>query len=425
MTPILIVLLLVALIIVNVPIGYALMVSGAVGILVTHAAPLTIVPITLQNGSEEFTLLAIPLFMLMGELMNRGGLTDDLVELASSLVGFIRGGLAMVTIVSCMFLAEISGSAVADAAALGSVLIPSMAERGYPKPFAAAVTSVAATTAIIIPPSIPLIIYGALAQVSIGKLFIGTIVPGVLTGLTLMLVTYVMALRHKFAVATLWNTRRLARAFVRGLPVLAIPVIVLGGIMGGVFTPTESAAVSVLVAILLVLRRRGWRELVPGLSVAVSRTAAVMVIVAGSLLLGWYFAFEQVPQNLATALLSVTHNHALILALLDLFFLFIGTILHSTAAMIITVPVVAPIIKAVGINPLYFGIVLALNLGIGQQTPPVASVLLTTASIANVKIERITRAVLPFLVAMLAVLVLVTYVPALSLWLPSLFKSTA
>lgn len=410
---------------VGLPIGYVLIAASIILIALTTSTPLVVVPHRLFNGTDSFPMVAVPLFILAGSLMNRAGISHRLVELANSLVGFIRGGLAMTTTVSSMFFSEVSGSAVADAAALGSVLIPAMKERGYPARFAAAVLSSSATIAIIIPPSIPMILYGAITGSSIVKLFIAGVVPGVLCGVAIMLTSYWLTRRGGFAESEPFELKRVSKGLRRAFLALALPLVILGGIFAGVFTATEAAAVAVVLALGLgffVYRSLERKDLRPIIVDAAGQTAVVMILVAGSAVLGWYLANQQVPERLASFTLAHVEGKTGALLLIDGLWLVAGMILHSAAAIVLLVPILLPLTTELGIDPIHFGLMVTVSLAIGQQTPPVASVLITTCSIAKVPMGEVMRVNIYFILAMLAVLLLVTFFPQLSLWLPSLIS---
>jgi tripartite ATP-independent transporter DctM subunit len=415
---------LLALILINVPIAIALAIVTVVAIIAVNGiGTLVNLPLIMFNGATNFPLLAIPMFILAGAIMNSSGISRRLIAFASALLGFIRGGLSMVNIGSSMFFAEISGSAVADVAAIGSILIPAMKKKGYPAPFAAAVTSSAASIAIIIPPSIPMILYAAMSDSSVVQLFVAGIVPGIIGGLSMMALSYWFAVRHNYPVEEVFQLRRVWATFKDAWLAFVLPVIILGGIFGGLVTATEGAALAVVAALGIgfLYRELDWVHLRKAIIEGGIQTAVVMILVAASALLGNYLTEAQVPQKLALAIGSWTENRYAVLALLNIFFLVVGFFLHSAAAIILVVPIVMPLVMAVGIDPVHFGLIVTLNLAIGQQTPPVASVLMTACSIAKTNIWEVTRVNIYFIAVLLLVLMLVTYVPVVPMGLVDFF----
>lgn len=404
--------------VINVPIGYALTIATTLAILWTGAASLSVVPLNLFSGASSFPLLAIPLFILAGGLMETGGISQRLVNLANSLVGFIRGGLAMVTVVATMIQSEISGSSVADAAAIGKVVIPSMEKRGYPRALSAAIVSNAASAAILIPPSIPMIIYAWMAEVSIGKLFFAGFLPGVIACVAMMGLCYYYARKYNLPVEQKFSVREVGRSTLQAFWALLIPVVIWVGILGGIATATEVAALAVVAALLIgvfIYRELSGRQTLHILKDSVGQTAAVMLIVASSAVLGWFLTSEQVPQKFARMILETTSNKFLILLFLNFFFFVAGMFLHSAAAIILIVPIVLPLVRQIGVDPIHFGIIVTINLGVGQQTPPVATVLFTTAAIARISFWEVFRVGWPFTLVLALVTLLVTYVPWISL----------
>jgi tripartite ATP-independent transporter DctM subunit len=414
-----------ALVLINVPIAVSLGIVAVIAMLASHGPDsLPNVALVTYNGATNFPLLAIPLFILAGAIMNASGISRRLVAFASSLFGWIRGGLAHVSIGSSLFFAEISGSAVADVAALGSILIPGMQARNYPSPMAAAVMSSAATLAVIIPPSIPMILYAVMAETSVVQLFVAGIVPGILGALGLMGVASFLARRYDLPREEAFSPRRVAKAAREAAWAFALPIIILGGIFGGVVTATEGAALAVIAALfigLVVYRELDISHLRAALIEGGVQTATVMLLVATSALLGTYLTEVQAPQALARTVADLTSNKWMVLALLNLVFLFLGMFLHSAAAIILVVPIVMPLVRSVGIDPVHFGLIVTINLGIGQQTPPVASVLMVASSIAKSSVWEVTRVNVWFIGVLLAVLLMVTYVPVTGLGLVELF----
>jgi tripartite ATP-independent transporter DctM subunit len=415
---------LVAMICINVPIAIALAVSAVLGLLVAEGpSSLVTIALDMYDGSTKFSLIAIPMFVLAGAIMNAGGITDRLINFVSALIGFVRGGLAMINIGVSLFFAEISGSAVADVAALGSILIPQMKKRGYSAPFSAAVTSSSASLAIIIPPSIPMILYAVSAGTSVEQLFVAGIVPGLMGAAGLMGVAYIFARRYNLPVEEAFELARLRRTFVDALPAFTLPVIILGGIFGGFVTATEAAGLAVIAALLVGLwyRQIDLRHLKRAMLDGGMQTAVVMLLVAASVLMGGFLTRAQVPQDIATAILDFTDSKYVILLILNVFFLIIGFFLHSAAAIILVIPIVIPLIQQAGIDPVHFGLVVTLNLAIGQQTPPVASVLITACAVARANIWEVSKVNIWFVAVLLVVLMICTYVPAIPMFLVEYF----
>ncbi len=420
-----IVLGLAALILIDVPIAVALGLA-AVGAMAfeTGLRDLPNIPLTLHEGSTKFSLIAIPLFILAGAVMNATGISRRLIAFTSALIGFVRGGLSMVTIGASLFFAEISGSAVADVAALGSVLIPAMKRSGYSADFAAAVTSSASTLAVIIPPSIPMILYAVMAGASVVELFVAGIVPGVIGAALMMLAAHRTAVKRGYPAEQRFLWKRVAETFREAAWALLLPVIILGGIFSGWVTATEGAGLAVAAAAAIggfVYRELNLAALRRAALEGGAQTAVVMLLVAVSALLGEHLTAMQVPQSVAASLLEMTDNRWAILGMLNVFFLLIGLFLHSAAAIILVVPIVMPLVEAAGIDPVHFGLVVTLNLGIGQQTPPVASVLVTACSIAKADIWDVSRANAAFVGVLALVLLLTTYFPAVPLSLVEWF----
>lgn len=409
---------------INVPIAVSLAVAAVIGLVATEGMDSMVsVALDMYDGSTKFSLIAIPMFVLAGAIMNAGGVTDRLINFVSAIVGFVRGGLAMVNIGVSLFFAEISGSAVADVAAMGSILIPQMKKRGYSGPFSAAVTSSSASLAIIIPPSIPMILYATSANVSVEQLFVAGIVPGLLGAAGLMGVAYGFARRYNLPVEEAFNWKRLGETFLDALPAFTLPVIILGGIFGGYVTATEAAGLAVIAACLVGLwyNQMNFAHLKRAMLDGGMQTAVVMLLVAASVVMGGFLTRAQVPQELAAAIIEITSNKWLILLILNFLFLIIGFFLHSAAAIILVVPIVIPLIQAAGIDPVHFGLVVTLNLAIGQQTPPVASVLITSCAVARANIWDVSKINVYFVAVLLAVLMLCTYVPSVPLFLVEYF----
>lgn len=414
-----------ALSLLNVPIAIALGITGVAAILLVQGPDqLVNLALVMFDGASSFPLLAIPLFILAGAIMNVSSISTRLIAFASSLFGFVRGGLSMVTIGASLFFAEISGSAVADVAAIGTLMIPAMQRRGYSKEYAAAICSSSASLAIIIPPSIPMILYAVMAQTSVVKMFVAGIIPGLIGAVALAVAAYVQAVRYGFPTEGRLEAARVVRTAREAAWAFSLPVIILGGIFGGFVTATEGAGLAVAAALFIggvIYRELRWSQLARACVDAGVQTAIVMLLVAASAVIGTFLTEAQLPQALARSISDVTTNKYAVLLLLNAAFLVLGMFLHSAAAIILVVPIVMPLVNAVGIDPIHFGLVVTLNLSIGQQTPPVASVLIAACSIAKSDIWETTKVNLPFIGALLLVLLLCTYVPSLSLALVDVF----
>ena len=385
-------------------------------------------PVTIPHrafaGIDVFVLMAVPFFMLAGNLMNAGGTTRRLVALAEAMVGWVRGGLAHVNIVVSMLFAGISGSAAADTAAVGSIMIKSMRERGYPTEFATSVTISSSLIGPIIPPSIILIVYAVVAGVSVNALFLAGIVPGILLGVAQMLLVSVYAWRYGFGERGRFSVVAFLRAFLDGLVPLGMPIIILGGIFSGFFTPTEAAAVACLYALvvgMVIYREIRFRDL-PGIVLQSARTTgSALVIVAIAAPLSWILTKEQVPATVTTAIQSVSDNPIVILLLINLMLLVLGAFMEMIAALIILVPILLPVVTGLGVDPVHFGIIVAINLTIGMITPPVGISLFIGATIAKISPERLALSNMPFLLVSILVLLIITFVPGLVMVLPDLY----
>ena len=424
MTLLLILAALLILIFIGIPIALSIGIVAISGILINQGLDgFYNVPLALFEGATHFPLLAIPLFIFAGNLMNVSSISHRLIDLATALLGFIKGGLGMVNVGVSLFFAEISGSAVADVAAIGSVLIPAMKRKKYTSSFAAALTSSSASLAIIIPPSIPMILYGTLADVSIVKLFVAGIIPGFIGGVLMMVLVYFFAVKYDLPTEGKMQWSRIASACRKASWALILPFLILGGIFGGFVTATEGAGLAVAAALVIsviIYKEMTWDLFVSSLKTSIIQTAVVMLLVATSALLGLYLAEIKLPQQLAESIVSFTQNKVVILMLLNLLLLVLGMLLHGAAAIILVVPMLMPLINQVGIDPLHFGIIVTLNLAIGQQTPPVASVLITSCSIAESDIWETTKANIPFIGLLLFLLFLVTYISVIPLGLVNL-----
>ncbi len=414
----------VSLLCISAPIVVALGGCSLAYALFTENMPLTTLIQTVFGGLATFPLLAIPLFMLAGNLMNEGGITQDLVRFARLLLGHIRGGLGHATILACAIFAAISGAAVATAVAIGVVMIPAMTKAGYDEDVAGALTCTASCMGPIIPPSIPFIIYGVAANVSIGALFLGGVFPGLLLGGALMIYMYLVAVKRNYPLDAKAPLRDILMATVKAIPALFMPFLILGGILSGTFTPTEAAGVAVVYAAvvgMVIYRRLTLRNLPKVILKAGLESGMVMMLIAMSEPFAWIVAVDQIPQMLIDWISTLTTSPWLILLFVNLLLLLIGIPIETAPALVIVTPVLAPMAVQLGIDPVHMGIVICLNLVLGLITPPVGAVLFAVCGVTGLSLDRLGRAVwAPFFVS-LAVLALVTYVPWLSTFLPKLF----
>ncbi len=416
----------VVLLAVGVPVAFSIGISTVLTMLLSIKTEpaITTMAQRIATGLDSFTLLAIPFFILAGQLMSRGGIARRLIEFAKALLGGLPGGLAHVNVLAAMLFAAISGSSVATASAVGSIMGPRMEEDGYERSFGAAVNITSATTGLIIPPSNILIVFSlASGGVSITALFLAGYLPGILVGLSLMLVAGVLSVRRKYPVAPRTSLPETGRRFLAALPSLLMLVIVMGGIVSGIFTATEAAAVAVLYALVLAL---AYREItprhLPEILLSTSATTAIVLLLVGtSIGMSWILAYENIPQNVSLALIGLTENKILILLIINLILLAVGVFMDITPAVLIFTPIFLPIAIQLGVDPTHFGIIMVLNLCIGLCTPPVGTVLFVGVGVAQTSITRVIRPLLPLYIAMIVALMIVTFVPGLSLWLPGLF----
>ena len=413
----------IGLVLVSVPVTMAIGAAVLAALLVAgFADQLYVLPLMVLEGVENPALLAVPLFIMAGNLMNATGLTDKIFNFAMALVGHLRAGLAQVNVVASMIFAGVSGSVVADIAGLGMVEIKAMRERGYPVDFSAALTVASATIGPIIPPSISLVIYAHLSNTSVARLFLAGIVPGILIGIALMAFNRVMAMSRDFPREPRASLRQVLRTAIDGIAALIAPGIILGAIITGYTTATEAGVLACAYSLLLgvVYRTITWRKLWTALTDTMLISAVVMIIIGYSQVMGWLLAIEMVPQALADLVLTTTENRYVFLAILLVFLLLIGTVVEGIPAKIILVPILLPITDQFGIDRIHFGLILTLALLIGIATPPMGIGLYVVVNIANVSFEKVTMAVLPFLIPLITVLLLITYIPWLTLWLPTL-----
>lgn len=396
------------------PIAVTVGLSSVIYILASGIKPLIIIQ-RLFAGIDMTAILAIPFFVLAGDLMNMGGLAKRLVRLANSVIGNATGGLAVVTILGCMFFAAISGSGVATAAALGSIMIPAMVKRGYDIDFASAVVASAAPIGVIIPPSISFVIIGVLSGTSIADLYKAGIPAGIITGISLIIVSVWMSRKRNykgeeipFDLKNIWN------AFKDAVWALGTPLILIGGVFGGVFTPTESAAVAVAYAIIVgryIYKEMSWNDILKVFIMSAKTSARILFIISNASLFAWVLTIERIPQQIMESFLSLSNSPIVLLLIINVILLIAGCFLESGSIQVITVPLLWPVITKFGINPVHFGIIMTVNLAIGLMTPPFGVVLFTTSSVAGTSIQRISAKILPFFIAMVVALLIITYIP--------------
>jgi tripartite ATP-independent transporter DctM subunit len=408
---------------INTPIAIAIGASSIIAIMVQGDFPLMMIAQRMFSGTDSFHLMAVPLFMFAGVLMEAGGISRRIIDFANALVGWLPGGLAAVTIVSAMFFAGISGSAAADAAAVGAILIPAMKKSGYDSDFAAAVQASGGSIGVIIPPSIPMIIFGFLTGASIGQLFAAGIIPGILIGLSLIMVSTLISMKHGYSATTVFSLAETWRSFKRALLAMGAPIIILGGILTGIFTATESAAVAVVYALLVgmfVYRNIRIRDLFALFRDGAVTSAIVMFIIAMASIFSWIVAIEDIPAQLAGGLLSLTDNPIILLLLINLVLLIAGTFVETTASLILLVPMITAMLPALHIDIIQLGVVVVTNLAIGMLTPPMGICLIVSCSISGDSLGAISRRVLPFLAILIIDLLIITFYPPLTMWMAGL-----
>lgn len=415
------------LLLMSVPIGICLGLATMIAILfVDGTPPLVLLARSVVTGADSFPLIAVPLFILAGDLMQHGGMSRRLVSFANALIGHIHSGLAYVNVLACVFFAAISGSSPATVAAIGSNMIPEMEKVGYSRRFSGALTASSGMIGVMIPPSIPFIIYGVTAEVSIGKLFLAGIIPGVLFAVMFMFVARLL-LRKDTNVqesTTEFSTVGVWKSFHESIWALLVPVIILGGIYSGAFTPTEAGAVAVVYAAIIgifVYGDIGLRDLPNVLAGSAKTSGTILVLVIMATAFGRLITLARIPAELSTSITSLSDNPIIILLLINLLLLVIGMFMETISSIIIMTPILLPVATALGVDPIAFGVILTVNLAIGFCTPPLGVNLFVASSISGVSIEQLSKAILPFFVGMLVLLMLITYVPAISLALPSLY----
>ncbi|MCM5560238.1 TRAP transporter large permease [Pleomorphomonas sp. JP5] len=415
----------VGLLVLGTPIAFCLAISSLFTILYLGMPPVIVVQ-RLNSGISSFALLAIPFFIYAGDVMARGGIAEKLVRLAASMVGHARGGLGQVNIVASTMFGGVSGSAVADASAVGGLMIPQMKKRGYDVDYAVNITSVGAIIALLIPPSHNMIIYSISAggKISIADLFTAGVIPGLMLAASLMIAAYWVARRHGYPAELFPGWRKIGPIVLNAIPGILLIAIIFGGVRSGIFTATESSCIALIYALLitlLVYRSMSWSDFREATLGAVRTTAMVLMVIGSAASFAWLLALLQVPAAMVAAMQAVSENPLVIFLLLNLILLVLGCFMDMAPLIIITTPIFLPVVTAFGMDPVQFGAILILNLGIGLCTPPVGSVLFVTCAIAKIPILQAARTIWPFYVAAFLVLMIVTYVPAVSLWLPRLF----
>jgi tripartite ATP-independent transporter DctM subunit len=409
------------------PVAWSIAISSLLTIIISlpFIPAATTIAQRMATGLDSFTLLAIPFFILSGQLMTHGGIASRLIGFAKTIVGALPGGLALINIMSAMLMGAIAGSAMASASAMGSILGPEMEKEGYDKEYGAAVNITSSTIGLVIPPSNVLIVYSlASGGVSIAALFLAGYIPGILTGLFLMIVASIWAKKKGYPTSKKSSLNNIFKTFIVAIPSLFLLFIVIGGIVSGIFTATEASAIAVIYTLILGMVYKEIKlKNIPNILMEASKTSAViMLLIAASMSMSWIMSFENIPQNLSEFLLSLSDNKIIILLIVNLLLLFVGIFMDMTPAVLIFTPIFLPIVTSIGINPIQFGIIMVLNLCIGLCTPPVGSVLFVGIGLAKTSIEKVIKPLLPLFIAMIFSLILITLFPALTLWLPSLYR---
>jgi len=415
--------LLIFLFMINVPIAVSLGLASALIFFIDGNVSLIVIMQRMFNSVDSFPLMAIPFFILAGKLMESGGISRRLIHLANVIFGQIKGGLAIVSIVACAFFAAISGSAAATTAAVGGLLIPEMVKKGYDKSFSTAVQAAGGTIGVMIPPSVPLVLYGVTAGVSVSSLFIAGILPGLLVVGSLIILVYVTSLIKGYGGGEKFDFKDFFKALADAILALLMPVIILGGIYGGIFTPTEAAVVAVMYGLfvgVVIYREIKVKDLMEIFSSSVVVTAVIMFIIAGASVFGYFLTRQRIPAELTEAMLGVTTNWIIALLIINAILLICGAFLETSAAIIILTPILVPIVSALGIDLVHFGIIMIVNLAIGFITPPVGINLFVAANIAGTKFESLMKAIIPFIVIMVIDVIIISFIPSVSLFLVGL-----
>ncbi|MCG1008961.1 TRAP transporter large permease subunit [Salinicoccus sp. ID82-1] len=408
---------------IGVPIAISLGVSALAAIWFGTDLPISLIAQKAFTSLDSFPLLAIPFFILAGVLMGKGGISKRLLDLASTLVGFMTGGLSLVTIVACMFFAAIAGSGPATVAAIGGFMIPAMIAKNYDQGFASAVPATAGSIGVIIPPSIPLVLYGAVGNVSVGALFMAGILPGLLVGVAIMLTAYFISKSKGYKPSEenqSFSFKDVLKALYEAKWALLIPVIILGGIYGGIFTPTEAAVTAVVYALIVgifIHKELDFKAIYDGFMETIIINATTMIIISFSVSFAFFMTLEQIPNSIATYLTNLSSNPVAILLIVILFLLIVGMFIDTISALVVLTPILLPVVTAVGVDPIHFGIILVVALAIGFVTPPLGVNLFVASSVGKVQIEKTTVAVIPFITVMILCLLIIAFIPQISMWL--------
>ncbi|MFL0582785.1 TRAP transporter large permease [Solibacillus silvestris] len=408
------------LIFINVPIAIALAMAATLFFVTQSEMPIVAIFQRMFNSIDSFPLLAVPFFLLAGKLMESGGISRRLIHLAEVMLGRVRGGLALVSIVACAFFAALSGSAAATTAAVGAIMIPAMVKKGYDKNFSTAIQAAGGTIGVIIPPSVPLVLFGVTAGVSISDLFLAGIVPGFFVTAALMILVYVISIIQGYGGGEKYNFREFFIAFKDSILALLMPVIILGGIYSGIFTATEAALVAVVYGLIVgvfIYREITLKDLYHIFSSATIMSATILFIIAGASIFAYYLTRERIPMQITEALLGITDNWIFALLIINIILLIVGTFMETAAAILILTPILAPVAAALGLDLVHFGIIMIVNLAIGYITPPVGLNLFVANKIAGTKFEGVMRAIVPFIIVMVVCVLIISFVPALSLFL--------
>ncbi|MEE1378363.1 MAG: TRAP transporter large permease [Oribacterium sp.] len=405
------------------PIAYAIGVASVITMMYLQLPLMQVVQLMVK-GVFSFSLMAVPFFIVSGEIMGKGGISDKLIELSDALVGWIRGGLAMVNIVASLFFGGISGSSAADTASLGTILIPMMVKQGYDDDFSTDVTMASSVEGILIPPSHNMVIYSTVAgSVSVGRLFLAGFAPGVCLGITLMIYSYYISVKRNYPKGTPFNVKHLLKTAGSAVWGMFTVMIVVVGVVAGIFTATESAAIAVdwsLIVSFFIYRKMNFKDFWQVLENALNTLAIVLILISTSSAFGWLLTYLKVPAMISGAILGFTTNKYLILIMMNILMLIFGTMMDMSVIILVLTPILLPIATQIGIDPVHFGVIMITNLGIGLVTPPVGSTLFIGAAISKIPLERLSKSMLPFYVCMLIVLIIVTYIPAFCMTLPNL-----